>query len=75
LAAKERREITIIEAYLPPALSDEEIHRTIEMVVREAGAPTMRDMGAIMKTVMARFAGQTVDGKRVSDLVRARLQS
>ena len=75
LAAKERREIDIIEAYMPPALSDEEIRRTIEMVVREAGTPTMKDMGAIMKTVMSRFAGQTVDGKRVSDLVRARLQS
>ena len=74
LAAKERREIDIIEAYLPPALSDEEISKTIEMVVREAGAPSMKDMGTIMKSLMARFAGHTVDGKRVSDLVRARLQ-
>lgn len=75
LAAKERREIHIIEAYLPPALSDEEIQKTIETVMREAGSPSIKDLGGIMKTVMARFAGHTVDGKRVSDLVRARLQS
>ena len=75
LATKERREIDIIEAYLPPVLSDEEISRTIETVVREVGASSVKDMGAIMKTVMTRFAGHTVDGKRVSDLVRAKLQS
>jgi uncharacterized protein YqeY len=74
LAARERREIDIIEAYLPPALSDDEIQRTIETVVQEAGSPSIKNMGTIMKTVMARFAGRTVDGKRVSDLVRARLQ-
>ncbi|HEX2055838.1 MAG TPA: GatB/YqeY domain-containing protein [Nitrospiraceae bacterium] len=43
--------------------------------MQEAGSPSLKDMGAIMKTIMARFAGRTVDGKRVSDLVRARLQS
>jgi uncharacterized protein YqeY len=75
LAAKERLEINIIEAYLPPAVSDEDISRAVDIAVREAGAPSLKDMGAVMKAVMARFAGQTVDGKRVSDLVRAKLQS
>ena len=75
LAAKERLEIDIIEAYLPPAVSDEDISRVVDIAVREAGAPSLKDMGAIMKAVMARFAGQTVDGKRVSDLVPAKLQS
>jgi uncharacterized protein YqeY len=75
LAAKERLEIDIIEAYLPPAVSDEEISRAVDIAIREAGAPSLKDMGTIMKAVMARFAGQTVDGKRVSDLVRAKLQS
>jgi uncharacterized protein YqeY len=75
LAAKERREVHIIEAYLPPAVSDEEIRQAIETALREVETPTIKDMGTIMKTVMARFAGQTVDGKRVSDFVRARLQS
>jgi uncharacterized protein YqeY len=75
LAAKERLEINIIEAYLPPAVSDEDISRAVDIAVREAGAPSLKDMGAVMKAVMARFAGQAVDGKRVSDLVRAKLQS
>jgi uncharacterized protein YqeY len=75
LAAKERLEINIIEAYLPPAASDEDISRAVDIAVREAGAPSLKDMGTVMKAVMARFADQTVDGKRVSDLVRAKLQS
>lgn len=75
LAAKERLEIDIIEAYLPPAVSDEEVSRAVDIAVREAGTPSLKDMGTIMKAVMTHFAGQTVDGKRVSDLVRAKLQS
>ena len=75
LAAKERSEIDIIEAYLPPAVSDDEISRAVEQAVREAGTPSLKDMGTVIKAVMARFAGQPVDGKRVSDLVRAKLQS
>lgn len=75
LASKERKEITIIEAYLPPAVSDEDIGRTVDLVIQETGNPSLKDMGTIMKAVMARFAGQTVDGKRVSEMVRAKLQS
>ena len=75
LAAKERLEIDIIEAYLPPAVSDEEVSRAVDIAVREAGTPSLKDMGTIMKAVMTHFAGKTVDGKRVSDLVRAKLQS
>ena len=75
LASKERKEITIIEAYLPPAVSDEDIGRTVELVIQETDNPSLKDMGTIMKAVMARFAGQTVDGKRVSEMVRAKLQS
>ncbi|MGH7164658.1 MAG: GatB/YqeY domain-containing protein [Nitrospiraceae bacterium] len=74
LAGKELREISIIESYLPKALSQDEIAQLIEAVIRETGAKTLREMGAVMKTVMARLAGQTVDGKQISDLVRAKLQ-
>jgi uncharacterized protein YqeY len=74
LAAKERREIEIIETYLPPGLSEEEISQAVDLVVQEIANPSLKDMGAIMKAVMARFAGRSVDGKRVSDLVRSRLQ-
>lgn len=75
LAGKELREITIIESYLPKALSVEEIVQLVETVIRETGATTLKDMGSVMKTVMARLAGQMVDGKQISDLVRAKLQS
>ena len=73
LAAKERQEISIIEAYLPKALSPDELDRTVDAVIRETGATSPKDMGAVMKAVMARLAGQPVDGKHVSDLVRSKL--
>jgi len=74
LAAKERREISIIEAYLPPAVSPEQLAGLVDAAIVEAGARSLKDMGAVMKVVMARLAGQPVDGKQVSDLVRAKLQ-
>ena len=74
LAAKERQEISIIESYLPKALSADELERIVETVIRETGAGSAKDMGAVMKTVMAQLAGQPVDGKHVSDLVRSKLK-
>ena len=74
LANKEQMEIAIIEGYLPKALSPEDVASTVEAVIRESGASGIKDMGAVMKGVMARLAGQTVDGKQVSDLVRSKLQ-
>ena len=74
LAAKERQEISIIETYLPKALSPEELAQTVDTVIRETGASSAKDMGAVMKAVMARLAGQPVDGKQVSDLVRSKLK-
>lgn len=74
LAEKERREITIIEAYLPKALSPQELEQIVASVVTETGAHSLKEMGTVMKAVMARLAGQTVDGKLVSDLVKAKLK-
>ena len=74
LATKELREIAIIEGYLPKALSEEEIVQVIQAVIQESGAQSPKDMGPVMKAVMAKLAGQPVDGKRVSELVRTRLQ-
>ena len=73
LAGKELKEIAIIEGYLPKALSPEELTQVVEAVIRETGAATLKDMGNVMKAVMARLAGQPVDGKQVSELVRSRL--
>ncbi len=74
LAEKEAAEILVIEEYLPAAVSDEEIACVIDEVVRETGASSARDTGAVMKQCMARFAGKLVDGKKVNALVRARLE-
>jgi len=73
LADKEAAEIRIIEGYLPKAVGEEEIAATVRAVIGEMGSATMKDMGAVMKNVMARFAGARVDGKVVSDLVKREL--
>jgi uncharacterized protein YqeY len=72
-AAEEEKEIAILESYLPPAVSEEQIKAAVEEAVKETGAATAKDIGKVMKSVMGRFAGQNVDGKRVNELVRARL--
>ena len=74
LADKELKELAIIEAYLPKALSQDEIIQIVEGAIREAGPVTMKDMGKVMKAVTAKLAGQAVDGKQLSDLVRSKLQ-
>jgi len=72
LADKEAAEIRIIESYMPRAAGEEEIVTTVRAAIAEMGSPTMKDMGSVMKNVMARFAaaGSRVDGKQVSDMVK-----
>ena len=74
LAEKEAAEIKIIEEYLPAGVSDEEIEKTVDDVVRETGATSSKDLGTVMKHCMARFAGKVVDGKLVNAAVRRRLE-
>jgi hypothetical protein len=74
LAEKERKEITIIETYLPKALSPQELEQIVASIVTETGARSLKELGAVMKAVMARLAGQAVDGKQVSDLVKSKLK-
>ncbi len=73
LADKEAAEITLIETYMPKAAGEEEITATVRAVIAEMGSPTMKDMGAVMKNVMAKFAGARVDGKVVSETVKKEL--
>ena len=73
LAAKEQAEIAVLEAYLPPSASDEELAAAVTAAVASTGATTAKDMGKVMKAVMAALAGKTVDGKRVNELVRTAL--
>ncbi len=73
LAQKEAQEIVIIEGYMPKAVGEGEIVTTVRAVIAEMGAPTMKDMGAVMKNVMAKFGGARVDGKLVSEAVKKQL--
>lgn len=73
LATKEEAEIAVLDAYLPPPVGEAEIEAAVAAAIAETGATSARDMGKVMKAVMARFAGATLDGKVVSDLVRKRL--
>lgn len=73
LAAKEAREIKIIENYLPPAPNDAEVLRAIEDAIAETGADSPKQMGAVIKAARAKLEGKTVDGKILSDKVRERL--
>src|SRR5579872_7223158 len=75
MADKEAAEITLIETYLPKAAGEAEIVAGVKAVIAEMGAPTMKDMGAVMKNTMARFsgAGMRVDGKVVSEVVKREL--
>ena len=72
LAEQEAFEATMIEGYLPAELSDEELSRLVDEAVAATGASGPRDMGGVMKHVMA-AAGGRADGKRVSALAKARL--
>jgi uncharacterized protein len=73
LAEKESKEIAIIEEYLPAAPTDEEIHQAIEAAIGAEGADSLKQMGAVIKAARARLEGKAVDGKVLSDRVRARL--
>ncbi len=73
LAEKEQAEISVLEAYLPPPMDAAELERIVDEAVTETGASSPRDMGRVMKSVMTRLAGATVDGKAVSELVKRKL--
>jgi hypothetical protein len=75
LAEKELSEIGLIEAYLPKAASAEDILAMVRAVISEMGTPTVKDMGTVMKNVMAKFQAQgaRVEGKAVSDAVKQEL--
>ena len=73
LARKEAEEIVVIEAYMPKAVGEEEVVAAVRATIAEMGSPTMKDMGAVMKNVMAKFAGARVDGKLVSETVKKEL--
>src|SRR5580704_8301317 len=75
MADKEAAEIVLIESYLPKAAGEAEVVAGVKAAIAEMGSPTMKEMGTVMKNVMARFsgAGMRVDGKMVSEAVKREL--
>ena len=73
LAEREEAELKLIESYMPSAPSDEEIDSAIAQALAETGVASPKQMGVVMKAVQANLAGKRVDGKVLSDRVRAKL--
>jgi uncharacterized protein YqeY len=73
LASKETRELAIIETYLPAGASEAEMDAAIAKAMAETGATSPKQMGAVVKAAKVALEGKTVDGKALSDRVRARL--
>lgn len=74
MAAKERDELKVLEEYLPQAASIEEIEKAVSDAISETGASSIKEMGAVMKAAQAKLAGKSVDGRVISETVKARLQ-
>lgn len=74
LALKEEAEKLVIESYLPASASEEEIAAAVEAALAETGATSAKQMGLVIKAAQARLAGKTVDGRSLSEKVKARLQ-
>ena len=73
LAEKEEAELKLIEGYLPAAPTEEEVEAAIQTALAETGVTSLKQMGLVMKAAQAKLAGKRVDGKALSDKVRARL--
>jgi uncharacterized protein YqeY len=73
LVDKETAEIVVLEHYLPPAASADEIDVAVADAIAETGAGSPKDMGKVMKAVMPKLAGKNVDGRTVNDAVRRKL--
>ncbi|TAG96861.1 MAG: GatB/YqeY domain-containing protein [Oscillatoriales cyanobacterium] len=72
LVAQEEAELVILEEYLPPQMSDEEISGVIDQVIASAGATSAKEMGKVMGAAMQQLKGKA-DGKKIQDMVKAKL--
>ena len=73
LVDKETAEIAILEHYLPPAVSPEDIDAAVAAAIAETGAASVKDIGKVMKAVMPKLAGKNADGRAVNEAVRRKL--
>jgi uncharacterized protein YqeY len=72
-AEKEEEEGRLIQSYLPVAATQDEIAAAIESAIAESGATSIKDMGSVIKLARQRLEGKPIDGKLLSDQVKARL--
>ena len=75
LAKREAAEIDVLQTYVPAAADAATIERAVADAIAETGSTSAKDLGRVMKAVMAKLAGQTIDGKAVNELVRQKLTS
>jgi uncharacterized protein YqeY len=73
LVEKETGELNVLQAYLPPSATPEEIDAAVAEAIAETGASSPKDMGKVMKAVMPKLAGKNADGKAVNEAVRRTL--
>jgi uncharacterized protein len=73
LVDRETAEMAVLEKYLPPAASPDDIDRAVTAAIAETGATSAKDIGKVMKAVMPRLAGASADGKAVNEAVRRKL--
>ena len=73
LVDKETAEIAILEHYLPPAVTAEEVAAAVAAAISETGATSAKDIGKVMKAVMPKLAGKNADGRAVNEAVRRTL--
>jgi uncharacterized protein YqeY len=72
LAQSEENELQILQGYMPEQVSEEEISNTLDEIIAEVGAVSMKDMGKVMKAAMARLAGKA-EGGAINAMVKAKL--
>jgi uncharacterized protein len=73
LVEKETGEIAVLQTYLPPSATPEEINAAVAEAITETGATSAKDLGKVMKAVMPKLAGKNADGKAVNEAVRRTL--
>jgi uncharacterized protein YqeY len=73
LADRESAEIELLQSYLPPPMDQAAIERAVDAAIAEAGATSATDMGRVMKIVMTKLSGASVEGRTVNEIVRRKL--
>lgn len=74
LAQTEESELQILQGYMPEQVSEEEISNTLDEIIAEVGAASMKDMGKVMKAAMAKLAGKA-EGGAINAMVKEKLSS